>query len=50
LSLGKALYAGFTMGGLRTSVDAEVLWADGSVIGGLYAAGACALRQRHPAR
>jgi len=42
LSLGKALYAGFTMGGLRTSVDAEVLRADGSVIGGLYAAGACA--------
>jgi 3-oxo-5alpha-steroid 4-dehydrogenase len=42
LSLGKALYAGFTMGGLRTSVDAEVLRADGSAVGGLYAAGACA--------
>jgi len=40
--LGKALYAGFTMGGLRTSVDAEVLRADGSAVGGLYAAGACA--------
>lgn len=42
MRLGKALYAGFTMGGLRTSVDAEVLRADGSVIDGLYAAGACA--------
>lgn len=42
LSLGKALYAGFTMGGLRTSVDGEVQRADGSVIDGLYAAGACA--------
>jgi succinate dehydrogenase/fumarate reductase flavoprotein subunit len=42
LSLGKALYAGFTLGGMRTSVDGEVLRADGSTIGGLYAAGACA--------
>lgn len=42
LSLGKALYAGFTLGGLRTSVDAQVLTADGSVVQGLYAAGACA--------
>ncbi len=42
LTLGKALYAGFTLGGLRTSVDAEVLRADGSVVPGLYAAGACA--------
>ncbi len=42
LTLGKALYAGFTLGGLRTSVDAEVLRDDGSVIKGLHAAGACA--------
>ncbi len=42
LRLGKALYAGFTLGGLRTSVDAEVLRADGSAVPGLYAAGACA--------
>jgi 3-oxo-5alpha-steroid 4-dehydrogenase len=42
LTLGKALYAGFTLGGLRTSRHGEVLREDGSVIGGLYAAGACA--------
>jgi succinate dehydrogenase/fumarate reductase flavoprotein subunit len=42
LRLGHALYAGFTLGGLRTSVDAQVQRPDGSVIGGLYAAGACA--------
>jgi 3-oxo-5alpha-steroid 4-dehydrogenase len=43
LTLGKAMYAGFTMGGLRVSVDGEVRRADGSVIPGLYAAGACAV-------
>jgi len=42
LSLGKAIYAGFTVGGLATSVDGQVLHEDGSVIPGLYAAGACA--------
>lgn len=42
MSLGKAMYAGFTMGGLATSVDAEVLDAGGRPIPGLYAAGACA--------
>jgi succinate dehydrogenase/fumarate reductase flavoprotein subunit len=42
LRLGKALYAGFTIGGLRTSLDGQVLREDASVIGGLYAAGACA--------
>jgi 3-oxo-5alpha-steroid 4-dehydrogenase len=40
LSLGKAMYAGFTMGGLATSVDGQVLHEDGSVIPRLYAAGA----------
>ncbi|MEB3030516.1 FAD-binding protein [[Mycobacterium] nativiensis] len=42
LSLGKAMYAGFTVGGLATSVDGEVLRSDGSAVAGLYAAGACA--------
>lgn len=42
LSLGKAMYSGFTVGGLATDVDGEVLRADGSVVRGLYAAGACA--------
>ncbi|WP_433520351.1 FAD-binding protein [Nocardia pseudovaccinii] len=42
LTPGRATYVGFTLGGLRTSVDGAVLRADGSVISGLYAAGACA--------
>ncbi|MDQ4051311.1 MAG: FAD-binding protein, partial [Actinomycetota bacterium] len=40
--LGHALYAGFTLGGMRVTVDGEVQRPDGSVIPGLYAAGACA--------
>jgi 3-oxo-5alpha-steroid 4-dehydrogenase len=42
LSLGKAAYAGFTLGGLRVTADGQVQRPDGSVIRGLYAAGACA--------
>ncbi len=42
LRLGKAMYAGFTLGGLRVSVDGEVQRPDGSAVAGLYAAGACA--------
>ncbi|HWJ65227.1 MAG TPA: FAD-binding protein [Nocardioides sp.] len=42
LSLGVAYYAGFTLGGMATTVDGEVKRADGSVVPGLYAAGACA--------
>jgi 3-oxo-5alpha-steroid 4-dehydrogenase len=42
LSLGKAMYAGFTLGGLRCTVDGQVQRADGSIVTGLYAAGACA--------
>jgi 3-oxo-5alpha-steroid 4-dehydrogenase len=42
LSLGRAMYSGFTMGGLAVSVDGEVLRGDGGTIRGLYAAGACA--------
>jgi 3-oxo-5alpha-steroid 4-dehydrogenase len=42
LTLGKAMYAGFTLGGLRCTVNGQVQRADGSVVSGLYAAGACA--------
>ena len=42
LTLGKALYAGFTLGGLRTTVEGEVQRPDATVVPGLYAAGACA--------
>lgn len=42
LTLGVALYAGFTIGGIATTVDGQAKRADGSVISGLYAAGACA--------
>ncbi len=41
-SYGKAFYTGFTLGGLKTSVRAEVLDAADRPIPGLYAAGACA--------
>jgi succinate dehydrogenase/fumarate reductase flavoprotein subunit len=41
-SRGKAAYMGFTLGGLRVSIDGCVLRSDGSAIPGLYAAGACA--------
>ena len=42
LSVGRAKFAGFSLGGLRTSVDSEVQDRDGRCIPGLYAAGACA--------
>ncbi len=42
LTLGKALYAGFTLGGLRCTRHGQVQREDGSVVSGLYAAGACA--------
>ncbi|MBX7435287.1 FAD-binding protein [Mycobacterium sp. Y57] len=42
LSLGRAMYSGFTLGGLEVSIDGEVLRADGTPVPGLYAAGACA--------
>jgi 3-oxo-5alpha-steroid 4-dehydrogenase len=42
LSLGRAMYSGFTMGGLAVTVDGEVQRSDKSVIPGLYAVGACA--------
>ena len=42
LTPGNAFYAGFTLGGLRVSVDAEVLSTAGRPVAGLYAVGACA--------
>jgi 3-oxo-5alpha-steroid 4-dehydrogenase len=42
LTLGRAMYAGFTLGGLRCTVDGQVQRPDGSIVAGLYAAGACA--------
>ena len=42
LSVGRAKFAGFSLGGLSTSANAEVRRSDGSVVPGLYAAGACA--------
>jgi len=42
LTLGRAMYAGFTLGGLRCTADGQVQRPDGSVVAGLYAAGACA--------
>jgi 3-oxo-5alpha-steroid 4-dehydrogenase len=43
LTLGKAMYAGFTMGGLRVDLDGRVQREDRSVVEGLYAGGACAV-------
>ncbi len=42
LRVGHAKYVGFPLGGLRVTVDAEVLRPDGTTIPGLYAAGGCA--------
>ena len=42
LSLGTAMYSGFTVGGLATDADGRVLRQDATAIPGLYAAGACA--------
>lgn len=41
-SEGKSIYVGFTLGGLKTSISAEVINDDGQSVPGLYAAGACA--------
>ena len=42
LTLGKAQYVGFPLGGLRVTSDGEVLRDAGGTIPGLYAAGGCA--------
>ena len=47
MSLGRAMYSGFTMGGLAVTIDGQVVRADGSVVPGLYAAGACASNIAH---
>ncbi|HEY6796147.1 MAG TPA: FAD-binding protein [Kineosporiaceae bacterium] len=42
LTPGACFYAGFSCGGLRVTPDGEVLRADGTVVPGAYAVGACA--------
>ncbi|ARS26693.1 FAD-binding protein [Sphingomonas sp. KC8] len=42
LSFGRAVYTGFTLGGLKVSADGAVLTSAGDAVPGLYAAGACA--------
>lgn len=42
LTLGTAVYAGFTLGGMACDVDGRVQREDGTIVPGLYAAGACA--------
>jgi succinate dehydrogenase/fumarate reductase flavoprotein subunit len=42
LSYGRAIYTGFTLGGLRVTAHGEVVTARNQPIPGLYAAGACA--------
>lgn len=41
-SVGAATYMCFTLGGLDVTIDGEVKTADGGVVPGLYAIGACA--------
>ena len=43
LTLGNALYAGFTLGGMVCDLDGRVLTESGETIDGLFAAGACAV-------
>ena len=40
-SVGRGVYVGFTVGGLRVSLDGEVLTEEGNAIPGLFAAGTC---------
>jgi hypothetical protein len=49
-SFGRAIFNGFTLGGLRISADGEVLNEEGGRIPGLYAAGACSSMLAHDAR
>ncbi|MBW2240437.1 MAG: FAD-dependent oxidoreductase [Deltaproteobacteria bacterium] len=42
MTVGKANYVGFPLGGLRVTINAQVVREDGSAIPGLYAAGGCA--------
>jgi 3-oxo-5alpha-steroid 4-dehydrogenase len=49
-SFGRAIFNGFTLGGLRISAAGEVLNEEGGRIPGLYAAGACSSMLAHDAR
>jgi succinate dehydrogenase/fumarate reductase flavoprotein subunit len=42
LTPGACFYSGFSCGGLRVNPDGQLLTAEGSVVPGAYAAGACA--------
>ena len=42
MSLGKAHYVGFPLGGLRVTIDGEVVAESGGTIPGLFAVGGCA--------
>jgi 3-oxo-5alpha-steroid 4-dehydrogenase len=50
LSWGRAIFYGFTLGGLKISPDGEVLGEDGAPVPGLYAAGASASTIAHDSR
>jgi len=50
VSWGRAIYYGYTLGGLKISADGEVLKADGEPVPGLYAAGASASTLAHDSR
>jgi succinate dehydrogenase/fumarate reductase flavoprotein subunit len=50
LSLNRAKYAGFSLGGLKTNENAEVLGEGDLPVPGLYAAGACAWNIAQDAR
>lgn len=47
ISYNKSVYVYMTLGGLRTGYDGEALDANGQVIPGLYAVGACAAHIAH---
>jgi 3-oxo-5alpha-steroid 4-dehydrogenase len=49
-SFGRAIFNGFTLGGLRISARGEVLNEQGTPVPCLYAAGACASMLAHDAR
>jgi succinate dehydrogenase/fumarate reductase flavoprotein subunit len=49
-SFGRAIFNGFTLGGLRISASGEVLNEKGAPVPGLYAAGACSSMLAHDAR
>ncbi len=42
MSLGKAHYVGFPLGGLRVTIDGEVVARNGGTLPGLFAVGGCA--------